>query len=148
MRLRPLRRQAHKGHKGPKPPHRRHPVPTSLAKQQRKVRAQTGAIVRRLEHEASSAHGPSVDGAATAHSLGQLRATIADVRQTVGHTGAGLHTNLVKSALGDLERGLQTLSASFTATDPNTRLQMLAQAKSKLDRAHAKARRAGDDWPL
>jgi hypothetical protein len=112
----------------------------------RKVKTQTNAVVHTLRHELTSS-GRSSPTAAT-HSVTQLRTTLQAVRQDVERFGAGRHTSLVKSALGDLDHSLQTMAHSFTVTDPNAKLQLLARVKQSLDQAEQKAKRAGHDWPL
>lgn len=121
----------------------RHHKRLSRAAARRRAKSQTTAIVHRLQH-AMTPTGRS----SAAQSVTQLRTTLAAVRKDVDLNGAGGHTSLVRSALSDLDHGLQTMAQGFVATDPNTQLQLLAHAKQSLDRAQQKARRAGHDWPL
>jgi hypothetical protein len=113
----------------------------------RKVEAQAMAIVKRVKRGLSSPPARDEDHR-TAGSVTQLRRTLHGVRQDVLHDGAGHNTKLVASALGDLDHSLADLSSSFATADPNARLRLLADAKHALDKAQAKARKAGHDWPL
>ena len=127
-------------------PHHRPPLHPRRRAKRRKVQAQTKALVKRVKRSLSS---PSTtNDHKTAGSLTQLRRTLHDVRHDVLHDGAGGHTKLVASALGDLDHSLMKLSSSLGTADPNARLSMLAEAKHALDTAQAKARKAGHDWPL
>lgn len=112
-----------------------------------KAGKQTNAIVHKLKHDLTTAPGAK-DRKAVTHSVTDLRRTIHSVRQDVHHHGAGRHTKLVSSALGDLDHSLATMAQGFAATDPQTKLKLLARAKHALDQAEHKARKAGDDWPL
>ncbi|MGH2856126.1 MAG: hypothetical protein ACRDMJ_01425 [Solirubrobacteraceae bacterium] len=125
---------------------RRHRKRLSRPAAKRKAKSQTAAIVHKLRHDLTAPSAAS--GAAAAHSVTQLRTTIAAVKQDVHVHGAGRHTSLVSSALGDLDHGLQTMAKGFAATDPNETLLLLAKAKRSIDQAQGKARRAGHDWPL
>lgn len=124
----------------------RHRKRLSRPAAKRKAKSQTKALVHRLSHDLSAPAASS--GTAAAHSVTQLRTTIAAVTQDVHAHGAGRHTSLVKSALGDLDHGLQTMAKGFAATDPNETLLLLAKAKRSIDQAQHKAKRAGHDWPL
>lgn len=134
-----LRRRHHKAHKP------RHKHQSAAA---HKAGKQTNAIVSKLKHDLTTTHAGAKDRKAVTHSVTDLRRTIHSVGQDVKRHGAGRHTKLVSSALGDLDHSLATMAQGFAATDPQTKLKLLAHAKQALDRAEHKARRAGDDWPL
>lgn len=124
----------------------RHRKRISRPAAKRRARSQTKAIVHKLQHEVTSSHPAS--GKATAHSLTQLQTTIQAVAQDVHANGAGSHTSLVKSALGDLEHGIQALAKSFVENDSTAVLTLLATANKSIKSAESKAKRAGHDWPL
>jgi hypothetical protein len=112
-------------------------------RQRKKVHAQTKTLVKQIQHGASGSSSRH-----ETHSIKQLRQTLHGVRTDVLHDGAGRNTKLVASALSDLDRTLVTLSHSYTEKDLDTRMRLLADAAQALDRAEAKARKAGHDWPL
>jgi len=116
-----------------------------LGRRRRKqVGAQTRTLVKQLQHGTSAAEGSHH----TVRSMTQLRHTLHGARQEVLRDGAGPHTKLVASALGDIDHTLATLAQSYRVDDPDARLRLLAAASQSLARAEAKARKAGHDWPL
>lgn len=112
-------------------------------RQRKKAHAQTRTLVKQIQHGATGSGGRQ-----EARSIKQLRQTLHGVRREVLHEGAGRHTKLVASALSDLDHTLAKLTHSHGEHDLDARLRLLADAKRALDRAEAKARKAGHDWPL
>lgn len=106
---------------------------------------QSRALAHRLQHALS---GPAPSRANLAADTHGLVATIRSLRKQVLADGAGRHTKLVASGLADLATAVAKLGSANATTDPAHAIEIAAQGAAALQRAYAKAKAAGHDWPL
>jgi hypothetical protein len=122
---------------------RRRPVHALLHGKHRRVKNESHAIARQLQHAITSG-----DKAGSAAEVAKLRKTLQGLRKQVLQDGAGKHTKQVALALQDMDHSLALLSKANGASDPNTALTELAKSKQALDAAQRNAKAAGHDWSL